>query len=166
MAPSQRIGASDGAKIIDLAVLATVVFVLTAVAATIVPDLLRWPAVTVAVGLFAVGCVIFLAAFVRAVDRSRTETLHVAGIWFMANSAPAPVRRMLLGCAVVQTVVAVTTAAIRPFTTLAFGILVPMFGLGMAGLWSAKYGTFADRALTDRERGALNSSQPSGETDG
>jgi hypothetical protein len=28
---------------------------------------------------------------------------------------------------------------------MAFGFLVPMFGLGMSGLWGARYGTFEPR---------------------
>jgi hypothetical protein len=51
-------------------------------------------------------------------------------------------------------VVGITAAAatfnVKPFTPLAFGALVPMFGLGLAGLWAAKYGSFGarDRAKT------------------
>ena len=40
---------------------------------------------------------------------------------------------------------AVATAAARPFTPLAFGVLAPMFGLGVMGLWGAKFGTFPPR---------------------
>jgi hypothetical protein len=42
-------------------------------------------------------------------------------------------------------VVAVATAAVRPFTPLAFGILVPLYGLGLAGVWAAAFGTFGPR---------------------
>ena len=35
---------------------------------------------------------------------------------------------------------------IRPFTPLAFGILVPMLGLGLIALWGARHGTFPARA--------------------
>ena len=34
----------------------------------------------------------------------------------------------------------VAAAAIRPFTTLAFGVLAPVFGLGLQCLWAARHG--------------------------
>jgi hypothetical protein len=71
--------------------------------------------------------------------------LSVAGIWFLSGSAPRSVRLTLLGCLAVQVVVALATAAIRPFTALAFGVLVPMSGLGLCGLWAAVAGTFPPR---------------------
>src|SRR5439155_114318 len=37
------------------------------------------------------------------------------------------------------------TAARRPNTSVVFGILVPVYGLAMCGLWSARYGTFPRR---------------------
>jgi hypothetical protein len=33
----------------------------------------------------------------------------------------------------------------RPFTSLAFGVLSPLFGLAMAGLWGARHGSFGAR---------------------
>ena len=51
----------------------------------------------------------------------------------------------LLGALAVQVVVAVATAAVHPFTSQAFAVLAPMFGLGMAGLWGARYGHFEAR---------------------
>jgi hypothetical protein len=62
-----------------------------------------------------------------------------------------------LGC-VVQVVVALGTAIGRseaddgsPGTSLAVGILVPMFGLGLNGLWAAFHGVFPPR---ERSAGA------------
>ena len=36
----------------------------------------------------------------------------------------------------------VAAASIRPFTAVAFGILAPMLGLGLMGLWGARHGRF------------------------
>ena len=36
-------------------------------------------------------------------------------------------------------------AAARPFTALAFATLVPVFGLAVNGIWSARHGAFPDR---------------------
>jgi hypothetical protein len=52
----------------------------------------------------------------------------------------------------IQIVVAVATAAARPFTPLAFGILVPLYGLGLAGVWGAAFGTFAPRRQPEQRR--------------
>jgi hypothetical protein len=41
--------------------------------------------------------------------------------------------------------VAVATAAARPFSSLAFGILAPMFGLALLALWGAVHGRFPPR---------------------
>lgn len=120
----------------------TAVFVVTAAAAAISPDLFRWPALVVALALFAVGCGVFLWAFALAVERSRIVAIGIGGLYFLAGSAPSRVQRSLLGSLALQVVVAIITASVRVFTSLAFGILVPIFGLGMAGLWGARYGTF------------------------
>jgi hypothetical protein len=36
----------------------------------------------------------------------------------------------------------VTAAAARPFTALAFSVLVPMLGVGLLALWAARHGRF------------------------
>lgn len=123
----------------------TALFTVTAVAAAISPDLFRWPALVAALGLFAVGCVVFVWAFLIAVQRSRVDAIGIGGLYFLAGSAPRPVQRSLLGSFAVEVVVAVVTASVRVFTSLAFGILVPVFGLAMAGLWGARQGVFAPR---------------------
>ena len=124
----------------------TGLFTVTAAAAAIAPDVFRWPALVVALGLFAIGCVLFLWSYAVAVDRSRHDELSIAGLYFLTGAAPPAVQWHLMGSLGVETVVALTTASVRPFTTLAFGILVPVYGLGLAGLWSARHGTFAPRA--------------------
>jgi hypothetical protein len=40
-------------------------------------------------------------------------------------------------------------AIARPFTTLAFGILTPMLGLGLNGLWGSRHGRFGPRKRRD-----------------
>ena len=57
----------------------------------------------------------------------------------------AAARRPLLGLLVVQIVVGVGAAAIRPFTVLAFCVLAPLFGLGLITLWSARNCRFPPR---------------------
>ena len=105
------------------------------------------PAVAVDVVLFVAGCVAFLYAYFRGIGRSREEAVTLAGLFFLAEGvAPRPVARALRLLLVVQVVVAVATAAARPFSSLAFGILAPMFGLSLLALWGAVHGRFPPRA--------------------
>lgn len=101
--------------------------------------------VVVSVGLCAAGVVGFVAAYVAALGRSRTEELAVASVYFLTHGTPARVRRLLMGAFVVQIAVAVGASSLRPYTAMAFTVLAPMYGLGMAGLWGARHGTFPPR---------------------
>lgn len=134
-----------GERIVRASWLGTAVFAVAATAATVVPDALAVPVAVFDVLLFAAGTVAFLAAFGRAVSRSRYEVISVAGVFFLAGSAPRPVQWRLLGALGAQVVVAVVTASVRLYTSLAFGMLVPMYGLGLAGLWAARHGSFPPR---------------------
>ncbi len=43
-------------------------------------------------------------------------------------------------------VVAVTAAAaVRPYSEVAFGILAPMFALGLMAMWGGRHGSFPPR---------------------
>ena len=137
--------ALPGERIVLASRLGTAVFVVTAVAATIFLDALGLVAAVVALVLFAAGCVAFLWAYGVAIGRSRTDAIGIGGLYFLQGSAPRSAQVALLVPLVVQVVVALGTAAIRPFTSLAFGVLVPMYGLGLAGLWGAKHGSFGPR---------------------
>jgi hypothetical protein len=103
------------------------------------------PAVVVDLALFAGGCGAFLWALALAAGRSRQEEIGMGGLFFLAGSAPTAIRRHLLGSLTAQVVGALATAAARPFTALAFGVLVPVWGLALCGLWAARYGIFGPR---------------------
>ncbi|HEX2048987.1 MAG TPA: hypothetical protein VHF27_14590 [Acidimicrobiales bacterium] len=136
----------SGAAVVRASWAGTAVFVVTAVAAAVSPAAFDGAALTVAVALFAGGCVVFLWAFFVAAGRSRTERLELAQVWFLAGPpTPPPVRRSLLAALAVQVVAGLATAAARPYTSLAAGVLVPMWGLGLCGLWAARHGTFPPR---------------------
>jgi hypothetical protein len=136
---------AEGRAIIRAAWIGTAAFVVAAVAATVAPDALAVVAAGVSLVLFFLGCGAFVWSFARAVARSRTEEIAVTNLYFLAGDTPAVVRRSLLLALGVQVVVAVVTASIRPFTPLAFGILVPVYGLGLCGLWAAAHGRFPPR---------------------
>ena len=134
-----------GARLIRTSDVVTVVFTVVAIASALALDRLKVVIVAVSLALFVVGCVTFLWAFAIAVQRSRTDAIGIGGLFFLQDSAPRAVQVRLLGALAVQVVVAVATAAVHPFTSQAFAVLAPMFGLGMAGLWGARYGHFEAR---------------------
>ena len=103
-------------------------------------------ALVVALVLFAAGTVAFGFAYARAVARSRTDKVGIMSLFFLEGAvAPKQVRRLLLGSFVVEVVMAILVAAFRPNTSLAFGVLAPVYGLALAGLWGARHGTFPPR---------------------
>ena len=134
----------SGEGLVRLDTWATAVFTVVSAAAALVPDPLEYVAVPVDLVLFVAGCVTFLWAYAVAIGRSRYEALTMGGVFFLADRvAPARVTRvfrLLLG---VQVVVAVGAAAARPFTAVAFAVLVPVLGLGLMALWGARHGLFA-----------------------
>jgi hypothetical protein len=130
----------------------TVVFVVTSVAAAIVKQA-ELEALVVALMLFGAGIVIFLWALVVAAGRSRQHEITMTGLFLLQDSARPDVRRKLLGALAVQVVVAFAVAIARPFTSLAFSLLVPVYGVALAGLWGARHGTFPPRrAASPRKR--------------
>ena len=61
--------------------------------------------------------------------------------------------RLMNSALAIQVVIGLGGAIIRRSTdgvsgsTLAFGVLVPLLGLGLNGLWASKYGTFGKRII-------------------
>lgn len=142
-----------GPRIVLAARVGTAVFVVTAVAAVVDREAFGLVAVAVDLALFLVGCVVFLWAFGVAVGRSRTDAIGIGGLYFLQGSAPKAIQVALLVPFAVQIAVALVTAGLRPFTSLAFGVLVPMFGLAQAGLWGARYGRFGARFDDEKPSG-------------
>ena len=119
----------------------TALFAATAVPAAAVPAL-EPVAFVVAVALFVVGCGVFFAGYLRGIGRSRTEQVAVASLFLLAGSTPKKVRRSLLGSLAAEVLVALAVSIARPYTSLAAGALVPIYGLGLCGLWAARHGRF------------------------
>jgi len=134
------------------------VFVVTAVAADASPSTFEPLALAVAATLFAAGCAAFLWAFFAMAARSRTQRLELAQVWFLAGPpTPSAVRRSLLGAFAVEVVAALVTAGARPYTSLAAGVLVPMYGLALCGLWAARHGAFPPQFPEGGNRRGLRS---------
>lgn len=144
-----------GRLIVQTNVVLTMVFIVSSALAAIVFSQ-PWKSIAVAVSLlcFTVGVVTFLWGYWTAVQRSREDEIGVAVLYFLMDGvAPLPVSRLMNWLLGVQCAVALGTALARPSTdgkpgsTLAFGILVPMLGLGLSGLWGAIHGTFRPRII-------------------
>ena len=125
------------------AIRGTALFAVVSIVAAIVPNPIAVLAVAIDLGLFVLGCVAFVLTLAGAATRSRTDQLTLFGIWWLEGTAPPAVRRRLLGALAAQIVVAIATAAAQ--RVLAFGILVPVFGLGLTGLWSVRLGAYPPR---------------------
>lgn len=147
-----------GRVIVQVNAVLTAVFVVTSLAAAVVFDD-PWKQVAVGTSLacFAVGVVAFLWGYWNAVQRSREDNIGVAALYFLLGGiAPKGVARRMNALLAVQTVWSIATAAARgstdgkPGSTLAFGILVPMMGLGLNGLWGAFHGRFEPRPAPGR----------------
>lgn len=151
-----------GARLIQADAVGTAAFAVTAsLAAALLRPVVQGPASVVAGALFIGGCVTFAWGFVVAVERSRTDAIELSSLFFLKESAPASVRRTLLGLVSVQVVVALVTASVRPFTSLAFGVLAPMWGLGVITLWSGRHGAFPSKGeVAERRRTAANEDRP------
>jgi len=141
-----------GRWIIRASWIGTGAFVVTAVASAIAPNTFIAFGVATAGLLFFVGIAVFFWAYATAVSRSRTDLIGMGGLFFLIDSAPRRVQRSLWGSLAVEVVVGLATAAVHPFTPLAFGVLAWMYGLALCGLWAARYGTFPPRPV-DEKRG-------------
>ena len=134
-------------RLIKASWVGTALLAATALAATVANGgPLRGVAFAVAVGLFLAGCLLFVAAYARAVRRSREVVIGVAELFFLTSGvAPPEVRRALLGSFLAEVVVGLGTAIARPYSSLAAGTLAPLYGLSLCGLWAARNGAFPPR---------------------
>lgn len=115
----------------------------------------------VSVALFAVGIATSLWAYTTALERSRVEEVGVANLYLLTGStAPQAVKRAMWGALGVQVVLALVGAIVgvsglkgNQVNALAFGVLVPMFGIGMNGAWAARYGSYGPRISATKPSG-------------
>ncbi len=128
---------------------ATGLFAVTAALALLDNSFVRGVAVSIALILFAAGIVTFMWAYGVLAERSRTEALTLPGVFFLSQSVPKPKQRLFIIVELVQLAVAFGTAGLRPFTSVAFGILAPMVGIGLTALYGAKFGNFPQRPPAD-----------------
>jgi len=99
----------------------------------------KLPALLVALGLFVASLPVSIYALAKGALRTaqNAEKVTVGGLFFLSRSAPPAVRRSLLGSLTACLVVTAATAAAEPF-----GVLVPVWPLGLCGAWAARHGQF------------------------
>ena len=135
----------EGGGIVNAAFAGTGAVVVVGVAGALAPEDLGTFTAVVSGVLFVVGVVGFLWGYATGVVRSREEQVTLGGLFFLAGTAPKVVRFRLRLALLVQVVVAVVVAAVRPYTEVAFIVLAPMYGLGLLAMWGARYGRFSHK---------------------
>jgi hypothetical protein len=103
--------------------------------------------------LFAIGVAASIWAYAAALERSRVEEVGVANLYLLTgDTAPKPVKQLMSAALALQVVAAMAGAWVgvvgltgNQINALAFGVLVPMLGIGMNGAWAARYGSYGPR---------------------
>jgi hypothetical protein len=139
--------APAGAGLVNLTFVGTGLLVGTSVAAALAPDSFGLVHAVLSCVLFAIGTGGLLWAYALGVSRSRADLVTIPGLFFLSgDSAPARIRRPFRIALAVEVVVVVVAAAIRPYSEVAFGILAPMYAMGLMGTWGGRYGRFPPRS--------------------
>jgi hypothetical protein len=137
-------GVPVGEAIIRSAWIGTAVFIVATAAAAFIPSA-RIAAVVVDLALLLAGSVIYFWGWALAAGRSRDDQISLWNLILLEDAAPTRVRARLLGALAVQVVLAGATCWIT--AALAFGWLVPVWGLAHCELWGARYGVFPARDM-------------------
>lgn len=96
--------------------------------------------------VFTVGTLLLGLGIWNGIQRSRTDSVTLTGLLAVDKShVPSAARNRLWLAVLLQTVIAIAFGSLRPFTEQAFGLLVPMLGLGFAGLWGSRFAVFHPR---------------------
>lgn len=147
-----------GAGLVNAAFVGTGLLVGTSAAATLAPDTFGLLHAVLSCVLFAIGTGALLWAYALGVSRSRVDLVSISGLFFLGGqTAPVVVRRPFRIALAVEVVAVVAAASIRPYTEVAFGILAPMYALGLMGWWGGRHGSFPPqppKATPDRRRPA------------
>ncbi len=95
---------------------------------------------------FVVGVALFALGMWNGIQRSRVDDVTLTGLVAIdASHVPKATRNALWLAVLIQVVVSILFASLRPFTQQAFGLLVPVLGLGIATLWGSRFASFHAR---------------------
>ncbi len=96
--------------------------------------------------VFVAGTLLLGLGIWNGIQRSRVDDVTLTGLLSVDSShVPASARNRLWLAVVLQIVISVLFGSLRPFTQQAFGLLVPILGLGFAGLWGSRFAVFHPR---------------------
>jgi hypothetical protein len=165
MSPAAEADAQRGSQIVRVDVAGTVAFLIALAVAVPLREhrFAQYIVGAVSMVLFAIGVITTLWAYTRALDRSRTEEVGVANLYLLTGpTAPHRVKLTMLGALGVQVAAALAGASVGAaglnegdLNALAFGVLVPMFGIGLNGVWASRHGSYAPRVtktVSSRDR--------------
>lgn len=140
-------GREPGGGILNMSFAGTGALVGTSLAGAVDPGTFRYVHAVLAGILFLVGTGALLWGYALGVSRSRTLVVTLPGLFFLGGgSAPPDVRRRFRLALAVQVVAVVVAALLRPDTEMAFGVLAPLFGLGLMAMWGGRHGLFSPRS--------------------
>ncbi|HJR24125.1 MAG TPA: hypothetical protein VJ804_01520 [Acidimicrobiales bacterium] len=136
-----------GDGLLNLVFAGTGALVGTGLAGAVVPDTFAIVHAILSGLLFVVGTGAMLWGYALGVSRSRTLVVTLPGLFFLSGgAAPPDTRRRFQIALAVQVVAVVVAALIRPDTEVTFGVLAPVFGLGLMAMWGGRFGSFPARA--------------------
>ena len=139
-------GVEQGRGIVVASWIGDGLFAVTAIPVALGVDALDDPAVVVALLLFFASLVVWCWALgLAAVRTTRGDDVQVWSLFLLEGRVPARVRWLLYGSLAVCLAITVGTASANPF-----GVLVPMFPLGLVGLWGARHGVYPPRKSMPR----------------
>jgi hypothetical protein len=160
---------SRGSLLVRLDVACTAIVVVAGVLGAVSDSLAKVVLTPVSAAAGAVGILAFIWSYFHAIGRSREHEISVSQLYAVAGSvAPKRVKRPLQWSLWVQVGLAIAVMAYgfsrtkpQEFNWAAVIIVVPLFGMGVNGVWVSRYGTFGPRILTARPSRKLRAGRPS-----
>lgn len=139
-------------------VVGTAAAVVAGALALVSSDLAKFVLVPVAAATGGIGLVTFVWSYFHAVGRSRQDEISVSQLYGAAGTvAPQPVKRQLQWSLWAQVIVAIAVMFVgfqrtkpQEFNWAATIIVLPLFGMGLNGVWVSSYGSFGPRILVAR----------------
>jgi len=139
-------GLDRGRGIVLASWIGDALFAVTAIPVALGVDAFDDPAVVVALVLFFASLVVWCWALgLAAVRTTRGDDVQVWSLFLLEGPVPARVRWLLYGSVAVSLAITVASASANPF-----GVLVPMYPLGLVGLWGARHGVYPPRKSMPR----------------
>jgi hypothetical protein len=144
-----------GDGLLNLSFAGTGALVGTSVVGAAFPDSFSIVHAVLSLALFAIGTGALLWGYALGVSRSRRDLVTLPGLFFLgAGAAPADVARRFRIALGVEVVVVLAAALVRPDSNMPFGVLAPVFVLGLMSVWGGRFGAFEPRPdlHADRDR--------------